>query len=120
MVVKTKVHEIKNVSLVYNIEFASCAILWLVCCFVQWFSYVLFLLLEQCCCKKQQKSPRQETGFGDRGSLKVLNDTKLVLSDPLNHLRSIWYHSEPSGVPYSPNQFLALDFFLSFLTARQL
>ena len=28
------------------------------------------------------------------------------------HLRSIWYHSEPSGVSYFPNQFLALDFFV--------
>ena len=27
------------------------------------------------------------------------------------HLGPIWYHSEPSDVPYSPNQFLALDFF---------
>ena len=23
------------------------------------------------------------------------------MSDPLNHLGSIWYHSEPSDVPYS-------------------
>ena len=120
MFVKTKVHEIKNVSLVYNIESASCAILWLVCCFVQWLSYVLFLLLEHCCCKKQQKIPRQETDLGDKGSLKFLNDNKLVLSDPLNHLRSSWYHSEPSGVPYSSNQFSCSGLFLSFLTARQL
>ena len=27
------------------------------------------------------------------------------------HLGAIWYHSEYSDVPYSPNQFLALDFF---------
>ena len=31
------------------------------------------------------------------------------------HLELIWYHSEPSDVPYSPNQFLALDFFCRFL-----
>ena len=31
------------------------------------------------------------------------------------HLRPIWYHSEPSDVPYSPNQFLCWDFFLRFL-----
>ena len=31
------------------------------------------------------------------------------------HLGTIWYHSEPSDVPYSPNQFLALDFFCRFL-----
>ena len=29
------------------------------------------------------------------------------------HLGLIWYHSEPSDVPYSPNQFLALDFFFA-------
>ena len=28
---------------------------------------------------------------------------------------SIWYHSEPSIVPYSPNQFLGWDFFCRFL-----
>ena len=33
------------------------------------------------------------------------------MSDPLNHLGSVWYHSEPSDIPYSPNQFLGLDFF---------
>ena len=27
------------------------------------------------------------------------------------HLGPIWYHSEPSNVPYSPNQFLGWDFF---------
>ena len=27
------------------------------------------------------------------------------------HLGPIWYHLEPSDVPYSSNQFLALDFF---------
>ena len=28
-----------------------------------------------------------------------------------NHLASIWYHSEPLEVPYSPNQFLGWHFF---------
>ena len=27
------------------------------------------------------------------------------------HLGPIWYHSELSDVPYSPNQFLGWDFF---------
>ena len=31
------------------------------------------------------------------------------------HLGTIWNNSEPSDVPYSPNQFLALDFFCRFL-----
>ena len=31
------------------------------------------------------------------------------------HLGPNWYHSEPPDVPYSPNQFLALDFFCHFL-----
>ena len=31
------------------------------------------------------------------------------------HLGPIWYHSEPSNVPYSPNQFLGWDFFCRFL-----
>ena len=39
----------------------------------------------------------------------------MSLSDPLDHLGSIWYHSEPLEVPYSPNQFLGWDFFCRFL-----
>ena len=37
--------------------------------------------LEQSCCKKRQKSPGQETGLGNRGRLKVLNDANLVLNE---------------------------------------
>ena len=36
------------------------------------------------------------------------------------HIGTIWYHSEPSDVPYSLNQFLGWDFFLPLLTARRL
>ena len=38
-------------------------------------------IVEPSCCKKRQKSPNQETGLRNRGRLKVLNDTKLILSD---------------------------------------
>ena len=31
------------------------------------------------------------------------------------HLGPIWYRSEPSDVPYLPNQFLGWDFFCRFL-----
>ena len=43
-------------------------------------------------------------------------DTELILNDERRHLcsfRTNWYHSEPSDIPYSPNQFLALDFFFA-------
>ena len=40
-----------------------------------------FYPLEPLCCKKRQKSPCQETGLGNRGRLKDLNDTKLVLDE---------------------------------------
>jgi hypothetical protein len=33
----------------------------------------------------------------------------MSMSDPINYLGSILYHSEP--IPYSPNKFLPLDFF---------
>ena len=65
-----------------------------------------------------KKSPNQETGLGNKGHLKVLNNTKLVqmsIIDPLNHLASIWYHTEPLKVSYSPNHFLGWDFFCCFL-----
>ena len=41
------------------------------------------------------------------------NDAKLIRNE--HDLGSIWYHSDPSDVPYSPNQFLSLDFFCRFL-----
>ena len=41
------------------------------------------------------------TDLGNRGHLKVT---------PAN-LGPIWYHTEPSEVPYSQNQFLGWDFF---------
>ena len=78
--------------------------------------------LELSWCMKRQKSPNQETGLRNRECLKVLNVRQLLLNEhewPPNHLGSIWQHSEPSDVPYSPNQFLGLDFFL-VLTARRL
>ena len=60
--------------------------------------------LEPVCSNKRQKSPNQETGLGNRGRLKVLNDTKLVLNghewSPYQ-LGSIWDHLEPSDFPYS-------------------
>ena len=59
---------------------------------------------------------KDSTKFGlvNMGRLKVLNDTKLSrmsMSRSKRHLRSIWYHSEPSDFPYYPNQFLSWDFF---------
>ena len=39
------------------------------------------LPLEPSCCKKRRKSPNQEAGLGNRGHLKVLNGTKLVLNE---------------------------------------
>ena len=37
--------------------------------------------LEPSCCKKWQKKSNQETGLGNRGRLKALNGTKLVLNE---------------------------------------
>ena len=42
------------------------------------FSLELSKILEPLCCKKWQKIPSQETGFGNRKRLKVLNDISLV------------------------------------------
>ena len=39
----------------------------------------------------------------------------MSISDPLNHLGSIWCHSGPLEVPYSPRQFFDWDFFGPFL-----
>ena len=62
------------------------------------------------------KTTNQESGLGNREPLKALNDTKLILNEhEWHHLGSIWCHSEPSDVPYFPNQILDLDFFCRFL-----
>ena len=38
-----------------------------------------------------------------------------------HHLGSVWYHSEPSEGPYSPNQYVtSQELFLPFLTANRL
>ena len=37
------------------------------------------------------------------------------MSDPLNSLGSILYHSEPMEIPYFPNQYLVMNFFCDFL-----
>ena len=37
------------------------------------------------------------------------------MSDPPNDLGSSWYQSEPTDVPYFPNQILVWDFFFRFL-----
>ena len=41
----------------------------------------LSIHLELPYCKKCKKSPCQDTGLGNRGPLKALNDTKLILND---------------------------------------
>ena len=46
------------------------------------FNMRLVSVLEPSCRKKRQKSPNQETGLGNRGCRKVLNNTKLVLNEP--------------------------------------
>ena len=33
----------------------------------------------------------------------------MSVSNPINHLGSIWYHTELSDVPYSQNRFLQQD-----------
>ena len=75
----------------------------------------IYVVLEPPCWKKCQKNPCQDTGLGNRGPLKAPNNTKLILDDAHAHLGPIWYHSKPSGIPYSPNQFLDRNFFCHFL-----
>ena len=58
------------------------------------------------------------TGLGNRESLEVLNDKKLILNAHAHaHLGPIWYHSEPSDVP---RPVIGHELFLPFLTANWL
>ena len=77
------------------------------------------LVLELSCCKKRQKRPNQETGLGNRGRLKVLNDTKLFLNEPTIHNQFRINLVSFRTFPYFLNQFLGWDFFCRF-TARRL
>ena len=45
----------------------------------------------------------------------IPNWSKMIKWVTYAHLRPIWYLSEPSDVPYSPNQFLGWNFFCCFL-----
>ena len=102
---------------------------------------LLYIVLDPSCCKMQpKKSPNQETGFGNKGHMKVQNDIKIILNDQWSHahLGTNWYHSEPwycSGLsehiterPYSnqpaPSLFSKpvswLGLFLTLLIAKQL
>ena len=56
----------------------------------------------------KKKVPTKKLVLRNRRPPEALNDTKLILNACLG---PIWYHSEPSNVPYSPNQFLGLGFF---------
>ena len=62
-------------------------------------------MLEPSCCKKRQKSLNQETGMENREPLET--EWYLMIKRVINgHLGLIWYLSEPSGAPYSPNKIL--------------
>ena len=51
---------------------------------------------------------------GKNGSTKIIFYLTQVFV-PHAHLGTIWYHSKPSDVPYSPHPFLGWDFFRPFL-----
>jgi hypothetical protein len=80
----------------------------------------IYVWLEQFCSNKWQKSPGQETDLGNRGCLKVLNDTKLIINDLEGNSCSFRYDSEPSDIPYSPKPLSCPGLFLLFLTVTLL
>ena len=67
--------------------------------------------LESFCCKK---SPNQEIGHG-RFSEWYQVDPKWLRSSLMLHSGPIWYHSEPSDVPYSQNLPWPISWFGLFL-----
>ena len=75
--------------------------------------------LEPSCCKKRQKKfPTKKLvwGIGDVWRFwMVPNCSQMINRVTHAQLGPIWYNSELSDVPYSPNQFLGLDFFCCFL-----
>ena len=72
-------------------------------------------VLEPVCCKKQQKSPNQETGLGNRGHLKVLNDIKLILNEhespPHNFRFNLVSFKASRGPLFQKPSFLVWTFF---------
>ena len=63
-------------------------------------------IVELSCCKR---SPNKETVLGNRGHMRVLNDTKLILNDQRGHSCSLRTNLVLFGTfrrPLFPNQFL--------------
>ena len=53
-------------------------------------------------------------GIGDIWRVWMISNWSLMIMGVTDaHLEPIWYYSEPSDAPYSPNQFLGGDFFSS-------
>ena len=70
--------------------------------------------------KKESTVAHRRTFLRKLGESVVFLDISKIKEVPHAQLGPIWYYSEPSNVPYSPNQFLGWDFFLPLLTARRL
>ena len=77
----------------------------------------VFLIISKASLKRSILYPKKLVwGIGDIWRFWMIpNWFQMSMRDPLSHLGSISYHSEPSDVPYSPNQFLGCDFFCRFL-----
>ena len=70
------------------------------------------------CCNKRQKSPKQETGLGNREPLEALNDTKLILNDLQGQscsLRTNFVSFRTFKCPIFPKPVSWLGLFLRFL-----
>ena len=66
---------------ILSMEFGKTQNIVKICKSIKFAFFVTVKPIRGSCCKKRQKSPNQETGFGNKGHLKVLNDIKLVLND---------------------------------------
>ena len=75
------------------------------------------MLIEPVCYKKRQKSSWPVIGeLGDIWRFWMIPNWSYMEHEwPLNHLGSIWYHSEPSDVRYSENHLRPISWFGLFL-----
>ena len=70
--------------------------------------------LEPICCKIWQKSPNQKSG--------LKNWSKMSMSVPVNHVGSIWFHSEPLkyGSEEKSSSFCKCSILLGFIMSKKL
>ena len=86
---------------------------YLIICFVLVFSSFVSYAKASLLFKRQKNSSWPATGLGNKGPLKILNGTKLILDDPLLVSRALKYTAIPYRASTGPEQGFPCEVFLT-------